>query len=412
MGTNKKVCLVRVSSVCSRRTMDYLDVVRYAKANGFTVLPKDQIAEAEFGCLVTCGSTDSSNANSLSELDYLRTYIPEEKIVVLGCLSATLDGFKESFKGKFVAPIDYQKDFDNAFIDIGVMDALRTPYNEFDHSTEDFFEHIPYFSSEHWFLLTSMGCRGVCKYCRIKSAIGNLNSFSPESIVKSLLRGIAKGYRLFWPSGDDLGAYGLDIGETFPALLGKLIAVGESLGVSIQIDCRTVIDPRYLIKYEEELLKTLTLKRGNIISLGVGLQSPISRLLQLSNRYHEVDRIESVIAKIKEESGGLFMPAHLIVGFPTETIEETKRSFDFIERSPIDLWVCNRYSHLRGTRFYGEYKKLPNVPEENYNVFKELVYDSPFYYHELSPNGPLYILKNPNPRFFTPMLERGSPVIK
>lgn len=402
----KKVYLTRSGVECCRRVMDCLDLNRYAVVNGFTLVSEDHIKDADYCILVTCGSPDNSLELSRKRLEYVRQYFDDDQILVLGCISKTDPDFRSKFSGRCVSPSDYVDQLDKCILDMGIAENIACPYVHLDHATTGYDDFIPFFTKDHWMISIESGCLGSCKYCRIKSAIGSLVSEPVAKIETSFRKGLQKGFSKFWLMGDDIGAYGLDIGETFPGLISKLSMIGDKQSNPYYFDLRTIINTKWIAKYRNEILAIFRKNPERFVSIGFGIQSAVSRLLRLSNRADVFIDATEVINEIRAISPECFMTSHMIIGLPTETIKETEKNFEYILNSPIDLFSCFQYSHLKGSVFSDEYPSVDN--SANVDHFLELVKKSPLYFHKPKKSGLVYVLRRPRPEYFVYELTKGT----
>ena len=69
------------------------------------------------------------------------------------------------------------------------------------------------------------GCLNQCTYCKTKHARGELGSYPPEEIVARARQSFTEGVCEIWLTSEDTGAYGRDIGSSFPELLKGLVKV-------------------------------------------------------------------------------------------------------------------------------------------------------------------------------------------
>ena len=74
-------------------------------------------------------------------------------------------------------------------------------------------------------------------------------------------------------------------------------------------------------------------KRGKIIRIGVPLQSGSNRILKLMNRFHDKEKITEALLRLKKAFPKLSLHTHIIVGFPTETEEDFKKTLGFVSRN-------------------------------------------------------------------------------
>ena len=62
------------------------------------------------------------------------------------------------------------------------------------------------------------GCLNQCTYCKTKHARGDLGSYTPSEIYARVESVLDEGVVEIWLTSEDLGAYGIDIGETITGL--------------------------------------------------------------------------------------------------------------------------------------------------------------------------------------------------
>jgi tRNA A37 methylthiotransferase MiaB len=188
----------------------------------------------------------------------------------------------------------------------------------------------------------SWGCNSNCSYCGIKKAIGSHKSKPLDHCIQEFKNGLNKGYQHFALNADDVGAYGRDIGSSFPELLDKMTAISGLYRISI-----ANLSPRWLIRYNEDLQKII--KRQKIIRLGVPIQSGSNRILKLMNRFHDTGKILQALLQLKDIFPKLSLHTHIIIGFPTETEEDFYETLSFIKTSNYSAGQVIPYSCKTGS---------------------------------------------------------------
>lgn len=174
------------------------------------------------------------------------------------------------------------------------------------------------------FIRVSWGCMNNCSYCSIKKAIGIFHSKSLDQCLEEFTEGRRKGYKNFVLTGDDIGAYGLDQGSSFPELLDKLTKNSGEYEIAIQN-----LNPIWIVRYIDDL--EIILKKQKIKNIEIPIQSGSSRLLRLMNRYSDVEKTKNAILRMKTSYPNIWMCTHYILGFPTEIEEEVEESLSFIK---------------------------------------------------------------------------------
>jgi threonylcarbamoyladenosine tRNA methylthiotransferase MtaB len=183
----------------------------------------------------------------------------------------------------------------------------------------------------------SWGCLGNCTYCAIRKAIGPLKSKSIDECLNDFKIGLKQDFKNFIITADDVGAYGVDIGITFPQLLEKLSSFNGDYKISIQD-----FDPKWIVKYIDEL--ELIFKKNKISSINIALQSGSKNILKLMNRYNNIDGISDAIQRLRNSSNVFSLDTHFILGFPSETRDDFNQSLNFVIDNQFDIGFIYRFS--------------------------------------------------------------------
>ena len=187
------------------------------------------------------------------------------------------------------------------------------------------------------------GCLGNCHYCAVKMGIGKLRSKPVDQCLKEFNKGLAQGFKKFVINADDTGVYGIDVGASLPELLDKLISIPGDYEILV-----SSIHPQWVVRYIDELEEIF--KRKKIIIIESTIQSGSSRILSLMNRYSDVEKMKDAFLRIKKVDPNLKLFTHIIVGFPTETEEEFKKSLDFVSEVDFDAGFIFPFSCKSGTK--------------------------------------------------------------
>lgn len=190
------------------------------------------------------------------------------------------------------------------------------------------FGEYSYFYNEfttrtYYFIKISQGCTGNCSYCGIKKAVGSLKSKSIDICVDEFKKGLRKRHKIFIITGDDVGAYGLDIKSSLPELLNEITKITGDYKIIIR-----ALNPRWIVKYINEL--ELILIREKITHIGIPIQSANIRLLKMMNRYSNTEKMKDAIIILKKAFPKLIIDTHYLIGFPTETYDEFEETIKFI----------------------------------------------------------------------------------
>ncbi len=189
----------------------------------------------------------------------------------------------------------------------------------------------------------SWGCLGSCTYCAIRKAIGTLKSKPIDDCINEFEIGLKQGFKNFIITADDVGAYGVDIGYTFPQLIERLSSFKGEYKISIQD-----FDPKWIVKYIDDLDGIF--KKNRISSINVALQSGSKNILKLMNRYNDIGKISDAIQRLRNSNNDFSLDTHFILGFPSETREDFHQTMKFVIDNGFDMGFIYRFSLRSNTK--------------------------------------------------------------
>lgn len=375
-SSNHRCVFIYANNACEKRKLDAQRIVKYMTRNGYklTYDPK----EADIIMLSSCGTTDWYTQQFFDLMGKFQKY--DAELIVMGCVPKTdPKEFRERFNGRFIVTDNLDEidnlfpkhavkfkdieDQNHPFISYNIEDRQRIKkwlvqnkitkklYVKFysillSHILGD--QHILMGNKlnlpiDHvFFVRTSIGCNMKCAYCAIKLATGPLKSKPFETCINEFKEGLDQGYKQFLLPAGDTGAYGTDIGKTFPELLREFTKIEGDYGIGIYS-----FNPIWFVKYIDELKDIF--KTGKIKSIVVPFQAGNHRILKLMNRYSNPEKIKEAILKAKDAYSDLVVLSQSIVGFPSETWEEFEDTVRFIIENEIDIGVLLGMCVKRGT---------------------------------------------------------------
>jgi tRNA A37 methylthiotransferase MiaB len=198
----------------------------------------------------------------------------------------------------------------------------------------------------------SWGCSHKCTYCGIRSAVGQFHSKPLETCLDEFRTGLNSGYKEFELIADDVGAYGLDMGKTFPDLLNSLFAIRGNYTMQIWN-----LAPVWFIKSQETFMTVL--KQGRISGIHYPVQSGSSKLLKAMRRYSNTDKIKESVRLMKECHKGLIVTTDIIVGYPGETEEDIAATVDLLRTVQFDSVHIFLYNEVPTADSYAIHPKVP-----------------------------------------------------
>jgi tRNA A37 methylthiotransferase MiaB len=359
-----KQVFIGADKVCDRRKLDAQRIATYFTKNGYEIVTNPKKAEIIiiFSCSVTNAIADIS-------LNYVKKFMEYDgELIVAGCLPETDKKVMDKiFTGKKLSAKEMEKIdifFPKHVIKFNQINDTNIPWINIDETRlSDVFKKIiirtkigrkmyVYFIdyilkrilgknylilsqfmsilyNDYCVIRVSQGCLNNCAYCATKRAIGNYKSKPLDECVKEFKIGLEKGFTNFVLTGDDTGAYGVDIDSSFPELLDTLTKIDGCYNFTIH-----ALNPNWVVKYIAEIEPIL--RRGKIKIISIPVQSGSDRILKMMHRFSRSEKMKEVLVKVKKASPGLVLDTHVIVGFPSETADEFKESLELIKEVGFD----------------------------------------------------------------------------
>jgi len=193
------------------------------------------------------------------------------------------------------------------------------------------------------FLKIQDGCDARCSYCIVPYARGPSRSLPPERVIEQMTVLKEKGYHEVVLTGIHLGSYGLDLSPPFP--LEKLLRrlEGEKTPHRIRLSS---IEP---MDFSEALIQSLSTSKKICPHLHIPIQSGDDQILNRMNRSYNRSFLFDLIQQLHRSIPGLSIGADVIVGFPGETEEKFKRTYELIESLPFSYLHVFPFSKRKGT---------------------------------------------------------------
>lgn len=193
------------------------------------------------------------------------------------------------------------------------------------------------------------GCNVFCSYCKIPFARGRSRSRKIESIVQEVTRLTEEGFKEIILIGINIGAYGEDFNspKTFEDLVNTL--------VNINLVERIRFGSIYPDKMSDEFINLF--KNPKVMPhIHVSLQSGDDTVLNMMRRKYGATLIKERMEKIKKEIPKMEFSADVIVGFPGETEDMHKNTYNLIESIGFQDLHVFQYSDRENTLA----EKMPN----------------------------------------------------
>ncbi|KAF1076178.1 tRNA (N(6)-L-threonylcarbamoyladenosine(37)-C(2))-methylthiotransferase [Methanogenium sp. MK-MG] len=190
---------------------------------------------------------------------------------------------------------------------------------------------------------TGTGCLGSCSYCITRLARGPLKSFSAEAIVAEVERLAALGAYEIQLTGQDVSAWGMDIGQDLAYLL-KQIAGAEGdfclrVGMMNPATAGRIIDSLAPAFAHEKIFGFVHLP----------VQSGSDAVLASMNRGYTAETFEEIVAAFRAEIPDVRVSTDIIAGFPAEGCREFDETLEMLGRVRPTKVNITRFSVREGT---------------------------------------------------------------
>lgn len=216
------------------------------------------------------------------------------------------------------------------------------------------------------FLKIQDGCDKFCSYCLIPYARGPVRSKRPEAIIKEIEKLAVNGYKEVILSGIHVASYGKDLGDT--DLTDLIEKIDKIEGIErIRIGS---VDPVF---FTDEKIKRLSHIEKLCNHFHLSLQSGCNETLKRMNRHYTTEQYWDIVDKLRNSIEGVSISTDIIVGFPGETDEEFKITYEFLKKIELSKMHIFKYSTRKGTRAEKlENQIAPLVKEERSDMLLKL----------------------------------------
>ena len=309
------------------------------KKRGFEVVPFGEEADVVF--LNTCTVTDAADSTCRNLIRRAQRSSPEGKIIVSGCY-AQMDPEAISKINGVDLILGNSEKF-NVFHYLDEDKGLKVKIDRF----QDFW---PAFTSPdevgqahtRGFLKIQDGCNYICSFCIIPFARGRSRSIKIAKAIENAREMVAKGLREIVLTGVNIGEFENDRGESLPTLLKELSYLDglERIRLS-SVEPNTITD---------KLLETMASSPKFMDHFHLPLQSGDPEILKAMRRKYTIEEYSQTLKRVKEFFPHAGIGADVIVGFPGESEDSFKRTYEALSELPLTHLHVFPYSKRKGTQ--------------------------------------------------------------
>jgi tRNA-2-methylthio-N6-dimethylallyladenosine synthase len=216
---------------------------------------------------------------------------------------------------------------------------------------------VPHYESTfRAFVPISTGCNNFCTYCAVPYTRGREKSRPMDEIIEEVKYLVKSGYKEITLLGQNVNSYGQDLepnlNNDFVQLLLKID--------KIKGDFRVYFYSNHPKDFSDKLIETLVHLTHFPHYIHLPLQSGNDEIIKKMNRHYAKKQYLNLVEKIRYAMPDVVLTTDIIVGFPTESLEQFQDTVEVMEKAKFDMAYIAQYSSRPGTV---SAKMIDDVPE-------------------------------------------------
>ena len=319
-------------------------ITRLMERDGFIKKDFDELADVYV--INTCSVTDNADKECRQLVRKIQRKAPASMVVITGCYA--------QLKPKEIAAID------GVDLVLGAQEKFNITHHLQQLTEGDVtkicscdIEEVSGFNSSfslgertRSFLKVQDGCDYNCSFCTIPMARGKSRSDSIDNIIANVNELARSGVKEIVFTGINLGDFGKDDhGEKRAENFYSLIQTLENLE-GIERYRISSIEPNLLTK---DIIEFVAASKKFMPHFHIPLQSGSNKVLAAMRRRYKKELYGEKINLIKKLIPDCCIGADVIVGFPGETDEDFKETFDFLHSLDVSYLHVFTYSERENT---------------------------------------------------------------
>ncbi len=314
--------------------------------------------DADICIINTCAVTSKAGMQSRQAVRRLIREHPNARVIVTGCHAQTdpeLMGQIDNID-HIVCHRDKGKIADCIHPSLAHSPKAPFKFSAPDHGADNqflTFEKPVVGSMTRAYLKIQDGCNAFCTYCIVPYARGGSVSMPPTQVHHHMKGLAAKGFNEVIITGIHTGMYGLDLNPS--TTLAALVKQMDKNKWVEQIRISS-IEPGEI---NQDLIDLAS--PGHILCdhFHIPLQSGDDDILKRMKRPYSAAQFESVIQKIHHSLPLAGIGLDILVGFPGETDQQFKNTYDLIKQLPVSYLHVFPFSARKGTPAFHFNDKVP-----------------------------------------------------
>lgn len=318
-------------------------MIELFEAKGYENVPTEDYADVYV--INTCTVTHMSDRKSRQYIRRVKKKNPEAVIAVVGCYSQVSP--EEILAIEEVNLVMGTNDRRTIVEKVQNMDCTMKVSTVDDIMKVKAFEEIEINKTNgktRAFMKIQDGCDRYCSYCIIPYARGRVRSRDLKSIVDEVKTLCQNGYKEVVLTGIHVASYGKDIKDSDIKLLDVIKSVNDIEGLErIRLSS---VEP---ILFTDEFVEAISSMKKVCPHYHLSLQSGCDETLKRMKRRYTTEEYKAIVDRLRQTIPNVSLTTDVIVGFPGETDEEFKKTYEFLKEIELTHMHVFKYSPRKGT---------------------------------------------------------------
>jgi len=299
---------------------------------------------ADIYVINTCSVTDNADKKCRKVVKEAQKFSHNPYIIIMGCF-AQLKPFEISnIPGVDVVLGAAEKfrlfDHIKTFEKVDMPKVIASPISE----ANAYHQAFSISDRTRTFLKVQDGCDYSCTFCTIPLARGKSRSDTIENVVKNAQTVAQQKVKEIVLTGVNTGDFGIINGKRDVRFIDLIKELDEIDGIErFRISS---IEPNLLTN---EIIEFVAMSKRFVPHFHIPLQSGSNKILKLMKRRYLRELYADRVYKIKEVLPDACIGVDVIVGFPGETDNDFKESYEFVNELDVSYLHVFTYSERANT---------------------------------------------------------------
>ena len=312
---------------------------------GYKLVENDE--KADIYVINTCTVTNMSDRKSRQMLRKVKEHNNNAIVVAVGCYAQVAKNELDKIPEIDIVLGNNEKAQIVKYVEDFIKKNIKQNELEDVMNTRKFvdFGDITFTEKTRAVIKIQDGCDRFCSYCIIPYARGRVRSRKPDSIISEISKIVQKGIKEVVITGIHIASYGKDFYKKDYRLINLLEEINQIQGIQrIRLGS---IEPLLIT---EEFIERLKKLEKICHHFHLSLQSGCNETLKRMNRRYTTDQFLTIVELLRNTYSDVNLTTDVIVGFPGETDEEFKETYEFLKQIKFYKMHIFKYSPRKGTK--------------------------------------------------------------